>query len=330
MKRDPKRKLRSRKPIRPFVNKPLNRCVVCLYQVGFTLPTISSILHFKKGNVGVIVFRASVRRIPSRFSRNIGKRVPLETVAARLFVEQYRKEAHALKCFDETRHWWNHQARIAWSGRKISQKIAKTRLARRLTGFKCQFCGRDASAVPLKRQQTSLKYCSDECHKKARVAAEKIRLQSDSEFWLRKNENKKRCYYRKRRERPEVYNAEIRRKLENPQYRIAKAHRTRIWSLVAEGKMIKTQTSLKYFGCTRTHLKQHLISQFKPGMTWDNYGRVWEVDHRIPLDSFDLLNSAECAIAFNWQNLRPMFPVQNRMKSNKMTHPQQPLPLVMT
>jgi hypothetical protein len=39
-------------------------------------------------------------------------------------------------------------------------------------------------------------------------------------------------------------------------------------------------------------------------------------------------NPAECARAFNWTNLQPMFALPNRMKSNKVTNPQQSLPLV--
>jgi hypothetical protein len=326
VKRGRKRKLRSRKTKKPFVRKPWKRCAVCLYQIGFTSLSISEKLHISPESVRVLLFHSGVRRKPLK---RISKRFQKESALNRLIIADYRRQRHCLKLLDESRHWWNHPERIAWSGRKIARKISKARLAQKLLKFKCQFCGCDASAIPVKRRRSGLKYCSTECSKKARIAADKLRLQSDPQFWQRKSVARKKCYHRKRRERPEVYRAEVRRKLENPQYRIAKAHRTRIFLLVKKGKMIKTQTSLKYFGCTRTHLKRHLISQFKPGMTWENYGKVWQVDHIIPLDSFDLLNPTECTIAFNWQNLQPMFARPNLMKSNKVTNPQQSLPLVM-
>jgi len=248
------------------------------------------------------------------------KRVPLENVAVRLIVQQYRRENPILKLFDETRHWWNHPVRKAWSSIKSYRKNSKVHLAKKLTGFKCKFCGCDASAIPEKRRKAGLKYCSVKCERKARIAAEKLRIQSDPQLWQRKREARKRCYHRTRRERPEVYAAEVRRKLDNPQYRVAKNHRSRIFYLVRKGVMVKTQTSLKYFGCTPTHLKQHLESQFKFGMTWENYGKVWHVDHKKPLGGklFDLTNPKDCEIAFNWSNLQPLFAEENLRKSNKI------------
>ena len=325
-------------PKKPLFRNPLNERAVYLYQNGHTSLAIAKTLDISPGSVRAAVWRAGIKRKPVHRVRN---HLQKESTITRLVVDDYRQEIKSLKCFDETLHWSEHPEYLAWQESRRAERHRKTtlknqrkyyqaRLAKFLDEFKCQFCGRDASAIPLKRRRLGIKYCSNKCNMKARMAAEKLRLQFDPQFWLRKSVARKKCYHLKRRERPEVYRAEVRRKLENPQYRIAKAHRTRIYLLVAEGKMIKTQTSLKYFGCTQAHLKRHLISQFKPGMTWENYGKIWEVDHRIPLDSFDLLNPTECAIAFNWQNLRPMFPVQNRMKSNKMTHPQQPLPLVIT
>lgn len=320
MKRGRKRKLRSRKPINPFVKKPLNRCVVCLYQVGFTLPAISKILRLKKENVGVIVFRANTTRNPSRLSHLGRKLVPLEITAARLIAQEYRRETHFQKPFDELRHWWNHPVRINWAGRKISRKIQQSKLLKELAAFKCQFCGCDISAIPQKNRKYLSKFCFDKCSEKARLAAEKHRLQSDPEFRRRKSEAKKRCRQRTRRERPEVYKAEVRRKLNNPQYRIAKNHRARIYHLVRKGLMTKTQASLKYFGCTPAHLKQHLESKFKPGMTWENYGKVWHVDHEKSLGGklFDLTNPKDCEIAFHWSNLQPLFAEENLRKSNKI------------
>ena len=321
-RREWERKNRKRKsnkrPIKLFAVKPERQCVICLYRVGFTEPTIAKILRITKTNVGVIVHRAGVSRVPSRFTRNMVNRVPLEEIALRLVTQQYRREMPTLKLFDESRHWWNHPARIAWSGKVISRKLAKAKLIRELAKFKCHFCGCDASAIPQKRRRAGLKFCSVKCQKRARAAAEKLRLQSDPQFWQRKKDARKRCYYRTRKERPEVYKAEVRRKLENPQFRIAKNHRARIYHLVRKGLMSKTQTSLKYFGCTPAHLKQHLESKFKPGMTWGNYGKVWHVDHKHPLSKLDLMNPDECARAFNWTNLTPLFAQENLRKSNKI------------
>lgn len=321
---------------KPLFRNPLNDRAVFLYRSGYTSPAIAEMLNISKGNVRALVWRAGVKRESTHRVRNALQK---EATINRLIVDAYRQERQASKFFNEGLYWLRHPEYIKWLQNKKSETHRKTslkngrkyyqaRLAVFLAKFKCRFCQCDGSKIAPKRQKIGLKYCSNACSIKAGIVAQKIRLQLDPEFSRRRSEIRKKCYRRTRLERPEIYKAEVRRKLENPQYRIAKAHRTRIYLLVKEGKMVKTQTSLKYFGCTRSHLKEYLVKQFKPGMTWENYGEVWHVDHIIPLHSFDLLNPADCAIAFNWQNLQPMFARLNSIKSKKVTHPQQPLPLI--
>lgn len=50
-------------------------------------------------------------------------------------------------------------------------------------------------------------------------------------------------------------------------------------------QVIRTQNgkrgeTIKYLGCTRAFWLKYLEEKFKPGMTWENYGKVWEVDHK--------------------------------------------------
>jgi hypothetical protein len=78
----------------------------------------------------------------------------------------------------------------------------------------------------------------------------------------------------------------------------------------------KMSRSYQYVGCTPQFLRLHLEAQFKKGMTWENRGTVWEVDHRIPLDWFNLRECSEnLFIASHWTNLQPMFKGLNRLKS---------------
>lgn len=70
-------------------------------------------------------------------------------------------------------------------------------------------------------------------------------------------------------------------------------------------------------------IKNHLESQFRSGMTWDNYGE-WHIDHIIPVDYFikhrnfmDENVQKEC---FHWSNLQPLWASVNISKSNKMPH----------
>lgn len=321
MKRGRKRKIRSRKPIQPFARKPLNRCVLCLYQVGFNIPEISKLLRFKRGNVGVIVFRANATRNPSRLTHRKLRSLNLELKATRLVVREYQSVNRQGKALDEFHHWWNHSERIRWSGLKASRKIQKSKAQKKHAAFKCQFCGRDISAIEPQHQKYLAKFCSSKCSNKSRQKAVSLRLKNDPDFRRRVSEIRKRCRERTRRERPEVYMAAKRKKLANPQFRIARNHRARIHYLVRKGLMTKTKASLEYLGCSREQLKQHLESQFKPGMSWENYGKVWHVDHKKPLGGkmFDLTNPKDCEVAFHWSNLQPLFAEENLRKSNRVS-----------
>ena len=52
------------------------------------------------------------------------------------------------------------------------------------------------------------------------------------------------------------------------------------------------------------------------------------MDHIQPVSRFDHTKTEEIKLCWNWQNLRPLGKRENRMKSDRMTHPQQCLPLV--
>ena len=57
------------------------------------------------------------------------------------------------------------------------------------------------------------------------------------------------------------------------------------------------------------------------GMTLDNYGKIWHVDHVFPCAHFDLSDENEQLICFNWSNLRPCYAQENLSKSDKIIPP---------
>ena len=42
-------------------------------------------------------------------------------------------------------------------------------------------------------------------------------------------------------------------------------------------------------------------------MTLENYGSTWQIDHCLPIASFDLLDENDMKRCFNWINLRPIY-----------------------
>lgn len=48
------------------------------------------------------------------------------------------------------------------------------------------------------------------------------------------------------------------------------------------------------------------------------YGTVWHVDHIVPSAKFNLMEPQQRKAAFHFSNLRPEYPIQNMIKSDKI------------
>ena len=49
-------------------------------------------------------------------------------------------------------------------------------------------------------------------------------------------------------------------------------------------------------------------------MTFDNFGKIWSFDHIVPIDLFDLQDDKDLKLAYNYNNIMPMFNNDNRLK----------------
>jgi hypothetical protein len=65
----------------------------------------------------------------------------------------------------------------------------------------------------------------------------------------------------------------------------------------------------------------HLESQFKEGMSWSNYGKQkdnrldsWEIDHIIPISTFDLTDEDQQRKCWHYTNLQPLWAIDNLQK----------------
>ena len=80
----------------------------------------------------------------------------------------------------------------------------------------------------------------------------------------------------------------------------------------------KTENCRRLVGCSLDELRQHIESQFLPGMTWENRGfDGWHIDHIRPCSSFDLLDPAQQEECFHYTNLQPLWAKDNFSKYNK-------------
>ena len=79
----------------------------------------------------------------------------------------------------------------------------------------------------------------------------------------------------------------------------------------------KSKRTLELLGCTVEEVKQHLQSQFKSGMSWDNYGvHGWHIDHKKPCAKFDLSDPKQQELCFHYTNLQPLWAIDNLKKGS--------------
>lgn len=135
--------------------------------------------------------------------------------------------------------------------------------------------------------------------------------------WRKKNPEKDKRWAMEHPEQVQKYvrNYRKRRRKNDPEYRLLCNTRRRLFELL-EGK--KLEATMDLLGCNAGELKSWLSGWFEPGMTWENYGKVWHVDHHFPCASFDLSILEGQRKCFHYLNLRPLFASDNLSKGAKI------------
>lgn len=61
-------------------------------------------------------------------------------------------------------------------------------------------------------------------------------------------------------------------------------------------------------------LREYIEKQWLEGMTWENYRKVWCVDHIVALKYFDVFNYQDMKLCWHFSNLKPSFMDHNHAK----------------
>lgn len=102
----------------------------------------------------------------------------------------------------------------------------------------------------------------------------------------------------------------------NKKKRIKNKLRAGVNRMIRIAKTKKNTRRTEFFlGTSFNDAKRRIESKFKKGMTWDNHGKIWEIDHIIPLSAFDFNREENLKIANHISNLQPLFVFENRRKS---------------
>lgn len=138
------------------------------------------------------------------------------------------------------------------------------------------------------------------------------------------NREKRRAYqleYQKtNRERYNAYQLSYRKRRykTDPLYALESLCRSRILIAMRKRGFRKTSPTCEMVGCTYEYLTGYLEKQFEEGMTWENRGTAWHIDHRVPLASASTAGELEALCHFS--NLQPLWAGDNYAKGAKMPH----------
>lgn len=202
--------------------------------------------------------------------------------------------------------------------------------------FLCVICGKE-----FKRNQAQVT-CSDTC---LAIREKEIRLEYNRNLYPRKSATciicgkaftgklqtktcSKECSnaLNKRRAKQGVRHF-YRKHSKTIKYRLKVALRQRIRRVIVRGS--KFAPTFELTGCSRDFLMRWLEAQFERGMSWENYGERWVIDHKIPCAAFDLTKEEGQRSCFHYSNLRPLGLSENASKQAKIipTQPELAIPI---
>ena len=141
------------------------------------------------------------------------------------------------------------------------------------------------------------------------------------ENWVKKNPDKLKDHQirssSKRKESGKTREYRQKRTKLDPSFKLSIYLRNRTNKAICRNQ--KSGSAVGDLGCSIEFLKSYLESRFTEGMSWDNWSlHGWHIDHVKPLASFDLLNPEQFKIAVNYNNLQPMWALDNLKKGKKV------------
>ena len=104
------------------------------------------------------------------------------------------------------------------------------------------------------------------------------------------------------------------------QYRLSSCLRNRVYQAIRAHQAAKWRNTKELIGCDIDTFMVHLEAQFKPGMSFDNYGK-WHIDHIIPCATFDLTKPTEQRKCFHYTNLQPLWAEDHIAKHRAVSRP---------
>lgn len=119
----------------------------------------------------------------------------------------------------------------------------------------------------------------------------------------------------RRAHRAEIRDRQRARKQRDTMHRLTCNIRNRLSKAIRGG--YKAGSAIRDLGCSVEALMLYFSKLFTSGMSWDNYGE-WQIDHIIPLASFDLTDPVQVKRACHYTNLQPLWAEDNARKGARL------------
>lgn len=101
----------------------------------------------------------------------------------------------------------------------------------------------------------------------------------------------------------------------DPLYRTSRKIQAKVRIAVARGGYSMRSSVYSILSCSWDTFKAHIENQFKDGMSWSNRSD-WHIDHKVPLSA--ACNEEEMVRLWNYKNLQPLWPEENKFKGSKL------------
>jgi len=101
-------------------------------------------------------------------------------------------------------------------------------------------------------------------------------------------------------------------------YKIKRNLRARLRAALKHN--LKQGSAVQELGCSVDYFRKYLESKFYGNMSWDTYGLgkdKWQIDHIVPIKSFDFTNKEQFKKAVHYTNLQPLWYIDHVLKTKE-------------
>lgn len=102
----------------------------------------------------------------------------------------------------------------------------------------------------------------------------------------------------------------------NPLVKVILSLRCRLRKFIKRTNNESNASMMQILGCDKEFFLKYLENKFTKGMSWDNYGTFWHIDHIIPISSGKTVDELEKLS--HYTNLQPLEAIVNIKKGNKI------------